>query len=870
MSTPLMRQYQKIKSEYPNAVLLFRMGDFFETFEEDALITSRVLGITLTKRSNGAAREVPLAGFPHHALDTYLPKLVRAGYRVAVCEQMEDPKLAKGIVRREVVEVVTPGVVLNDKLLDHRQNNYLAALVLERGRAGLAWVDVSTGDFTVTEVEIEALPDHLASLMPREVLLSRSTADDLKPLLTRHLPHAAVTRLDDWLFARDVGYEIALSHFKTPSLKGFGIEDLTVGVTAVGVALHYLRETQRSNLMHVAGLRHLDPRDVITLDTTTRRNLEILGSPDEGPSSLLAVLDKTSTPMGARLLRSWITHPLRSLPRIHERLDAVRELSTLHEMRQGLVSGLESCGDLDRLVGRTCTGRALPRELVALKRSLLLVPSLRRVLTSSTAPLLRTLSERLDPCEDVTDRIERILLDEPALSPAEGGVIRPGVLEELDEMRELAANARAWMERYQEDLRASTGISSLRIEFNRAFGYSISVSKANVDKVPEGFLRRQTLVNGERYITPELKEFEDKVLHARDQIATMETELFNDLRAAVSLHFARMQETSKALAALDCVTCFALAALEYEYTCPVVNDGTDLTIIEGRHPVIERLLPPGERFVSNDLHLDDDERIMILTGPNMSGKSTYLRQVGLIVLLAQVGSFVPATSAVIGCTDRIFTRVGASDNIAAGESTFLVEMQEAANILHNATPRSVILLDEIGRGTSTFDGISIAWAITEHLHDHPASRARTLFATHYHELNEMASIFPRIVNYKVEVREFHDKVIFLRTVSRGTADHSYGIQVAQMAGLPPTVIARAKAILHTLEGQDLSVLAGAGLEEARGSRRVGPVQISLFEAGDLDIRDRLRDLDIQQLSPVQAWQLLEELQRLARGETPHS
>ncbi|MBN1447850.1 MAG: DNA mismatch repair protein MutS [Bacteroidetes bacterium] len=865
-----MKQYARIKAEYPDAILLFRMGDFYETFEEDALTTAKVLGITLTKRSNGKASDVPLAGFPHHALDTYLPKLIRAGLRVAVCEQLEDPKLAKGIVKRDVVEVVTPGVVFTDKLLDHKQYNFLASIAFRDGIAGVSFVDASTGDFFITEMPEHTLRDQLETITPSEVLLAKGDIDHFHDLFGRNPLRVPITKLDDWLYARDVGYEILVEHFNTQSLKGFGIEELNAGIIAAGAVLHYLRETQKAQLPHLKNIRHYRVDEYITLDASTRRNLEIITSLGEGSrqGTLISILDHTSTSMGGRLFKYWITHPLKQLDAIQQRLASVRELTTAHEARDGISGMLGEMVDYDRLIGRICTGRATPRELTALRSSLRRIPVLHEALASLDAPLLQSLHTQIEPMEDVARLIDECLVDDPPVSLVDGGVIRPGFHAELDEIRDIALHGKEWMRNYQEKLRKDTGINSLKLEYNKAFGYYINVSKANLDRVPESFIRRQTLVNAERYITPELKEYEDRVLNAREQILTLETELFNELRMAVAATAERIQKVSRAIAVLDCINSLAVAAVEHRYVCPSVNDGEEIEIRGGRHPVVERMLPPGERFVANDTLLNVDEQIMIITGPNMSGKSTYLRQVGLIVLLAQIGSFVPAAEARIGLVDRIFTRVGASDNIAAGESTFLVEMHEAANILNNATPKSLVLLDEIGRGTSTFDGISIAWAITEYVHDHPECRAKTMFATHYHELNEMADIFPRIRNYKVEVREYQDKVIFLRNVSRGTADHSYGIQVAQMAGLPDRVIERAREVLHSLEGQDLTVLAAANDEEGRRklAQRPSQFQISLFEASDAELKDRLRAIDVNALSPVEAWKLLEELKKLAIGD----
>jgi DNA mismatch repair protein MutS len=869
MSTPLMRQFRKIKSGYPDAVLLFRMGDFYETFEEDAITAAKILGITLTKRSNGAAADVPLAGFPHHSLDSYLPKLIRAGLRVAVCEQLEDPKKAKGIVKRDVVEVVTPGVVFTDKLLDHKHHNFLASVALHEHTAGVAFVDASTGDFFAGEIELQQLRDQLESITPAEILLSKKDADRFLDLFGRHTVNFAITKIDDWVYARDVSYEILLTHFKTQSLKGFGIDGLYAGVIAAGAALHYLRETQKANLPHIRGIRHYVADEFITLDAATRRNLEIISTIGEGgkDGTLVSILDKTATSMGGRLFKYWVTHPLKQLDPIQQRLAAVRELTTAHDAREHLHDLLGEMVDFDRLTARICTARATPRELTALRASLRRVPLLRETLAHCDAPSLRSLHSQIETLDDVARLIDETLVDDPPATLIDGGAIRKGYHAELDEIRDIALHGKEWLRNYQETLRRETGIASLRLEFNKAFGYFITVSNANLDKVPDHFIRRQTLTNAERFVTPELKEYEEKVLNARERIVLLESELFNELRLAVAATAERLQRLSRALAVLDCINGLAIAALEYGYTCPVVNEGDEIVIREGRHPVVERMLPPGERYVANDVQLGTDEQIMIITGPNMSGKSTYLRQCGLIVLLAQIGSFVPAKEATIGLVDRIFTRVGASDNIAAGESTFLVEMHEAANILNNATPQSLVLLDEIGRGTSTFDGISIAWAMTEYLHDHPECRAKTMFATHYHELNEMADIFPRIHNYKVEVREYQDKVIFLRNVSAGTADHSYGIQVAQMAGLPDAVIERAREVLHSLEGQDLTVLAARDEGDARRklAQRRQRFQINLFEAGDAELKDRILAIDVNTLSPVEAWKLLEELRKLAEG-----
>lgn len=866
MSTPLMKQYTKIKEQYPDTILLFRMGDFFETFEEDAKTTSRVLGIALTKRSNGAAKEVPLAGFPHHALDTYLPKLVRAGFRVAVCEQMEDPKFAKGIVKREVIEVVTPGVVFTDKLLEHKNNNFLASVSFHQNVAGCAFVDVSTGDFFTTEMSLHQLKEHLETILPREILIAKKDAETFRGLFGNHPMQTLMTKLDDWLYTRDVGYEMIADHFKIQTLKGFGIEEYHAGIIAAGVALHYLKETQKAQLPHLQSIRTYHAEEYIPLDAATKRNLEIVTSMADGgkEGTLISILDRTMTSMGGRLFRYWLTHPLKDLSPIQNRLSAVKDLAgTIHQ--QDILRGLlMEIADLERLIARICTQRALPRELVALKYSLRKIPAIKNALSFASAPLLLELASQLEPMSDVETLIEEAIVDNPPSNFNEGGVIKYGFHPELDEIRDIAVHGKEWIAKYQTTLRTQTGISSLKVDYNRVFGYYIEVSKANYERVPTEFIRKQTLVNAERFITPELKAYEDKLMNAKEKMMSLESELFRELSLRVAEATERIQRVARAIAALDCLLSLTLTAIEYRYVCPIVNDGDVIDIREGRHPVVERLLPPGEKFIPNDLFLNASEQIMIITGPNMSGKSTYLRQCGLIVLLAHIGSFVPAGSATIGLVDRIFTRVGASDNIAAGESTFLIEMQEAANILNNATPKSLILLDEIGRGTSTFDGISIAWALTEYLHDAAHVRAKTMFATHYHELNEMADIFPRVKNYKVEVREYRDKVIFLRKVSPGTADHSYGIQVGQMAGLPNTVTERAKEILKTLEGQDLSVLSATNQDEGnrRSPRRNAKFQINLFEGVDIELKERLRKLDINSLTPIEALQELVELKKL--------
>lgn len=863
--TPLMAQYFKIKQANPDTVLLFRMGDFYETFEEDARIASKVLGITLTKRANSAAGEVPLAGFPHHAVESYLPKLVRAGYRVAICEQVEDPKLAKGIVKREVIEVVTPGVVFSDKVLDLKKNNYLMAVNFADPVSGVAFCDISTGDFSLFEVETAQLTDQIGVIAPAEVLSPRKSKDVVTALLSSSGSEARITKLDDWIFNREYAKEILLKHFGTVNLKGYGAGEMEVALPAAGAVLHYLQETQKANLTHLTKLSVYNPSEYMVLDWSTKRNLEITYSMADGgkDGTLFAVLDKTETPMGGRLLKKWISSPLTKLEPILQRQESVEALYNVKKTREKLKKSLSNIGDLERLISRICTGRATPREIVSLKYSLLEIPEIIKILYEIDNPVMNRLRESLVPLNDVTAKIDEAISDNPPLSLADGGVIKRGYSIELDEMREILYSGKDWITDLQKVERERTGISSLKISFNRVFGYYIEISNVHREKVPPEYIRKQTLVNAERYITPDLKVYEEKVLHAEDNIRSLESELFNDVRMYTSSFTEVVQKNAKLIAMLDCLNSFAEAAVEYNYVKPLVTESKKIEIFDSRHPVVERILPPGEKFTSNDYLLDcEKDQIIVLTGPNMAGKSVYLRQLGLLVLLAQIGSFVPAKKAEIGIVDRIFTRVGASDNITAGESTFLVEMQEAANILNNATDKSLILLDEIGRGTSTFDGLSIAWSMTEYLHENPRCAAKTLFATHYHELNEMAEIFPRIKNYRVQVREYDDKVIFLHKVSPGSADHSYGIQVAMMAGLPLEVTSRAKEILANLESKELTPY------EVKKARKIkkeqeeqGFYQLSLFEFTDDALRKEISDIKVEELTPVQALNKLDELKK---------
>lgn len=861
--TPLMAQYSKIKENYPDTILLFRVGDFFETFEEDAKIASKVLGITLTKRSNGAAEDVPLAGFPHHAIDTYLPKLVRAGYRVAVCEQMEDPKFAKGIVKREVIEVVTPGVAFSDKLLDHKKNNYLLSIYIENEIVGLAFCDISTGEFQTYEVKKGELNQQFGFINPAEILIPKKFKQELEPIIQKFAPYARITRIDDWIFDYDYCSELLMNHFNVKTLKGFGIENLRAAICACGAELNYLRETQKANLPHINKIKRYNPSDYMLLDYSTKRNLEITFTMQEGEreGSLISILDRTETAMGGRLLKKWITAPLKKLEPILKRQECVEELFKNKTLRKNLQNELKEIGDLERLISKVCTGRINPREMVNLKTSLKKIPLIKQLLDQSKVETLATINQRLDSLDWLIEKIESAIVDNPPLSISDGGVIRSGYNPELDELRALSTNAKDWIANLQKSERERTKISSLKVSYNKVFGYYIEISHANKDKVPENYIRKQTLVNCERYITPELKEYEEKILNAQENISKLEYELFEQVRNAAASASLAIQENAQLIAMLDCFQSLADCAEEYSYVKPLIDESDVIEIIDGRHPVVERILPPGEKFTPNSCKLSSSEnQIIILTGPNMAGKSVYLRQVGLIVLMAQIGSFVPAKEARIGLVDRIFTRVGASDNIASGESTFLVEMQEAANILNNATSKSLILLDEIGRGTSTFDGISIAWAITEYLHDYPNLNAKTLFATHYHELNEMAQLFPRIKNYKVEVREFGDKVIFLHKVTPGSADHSYGIQVAQMAGLPQFVTKRAKQVLANLESKELTPYEIKKAKLAK-MKNQDSYQISLFEMKDDELRKEISDIPIENITPLEALNKLNELKR---------
>lgn len=868
-----MAQYHRIKAQYRDAIVFFRMGDFYEMFYEDAHIASKVLGLTLTSRGHGKAGDVPLAGFPYHALEGYLAKMIKAGYKVAVCDQVEDPKLAKGIVKREVVQVVTPGTVTEEVLLQSKRNNFLSALFLDANRCGMASVDVSTGEFFVTEFLKEKLPEMVQSISPSEILVSEEQSEIIREFLAKQGLSPFFTKREPWLFNPNTGVEILTRHFGTTSLKGFGIEEFELAIGCAGVVFRYLQETQKSALSHIRSIRRYAENDYMLLDSATRRNLEIAESwGGEKEATLLSILDKTLTPMGGRTLSGWLFRPLLKLKSIRARLDAVEELFSDKKLRNKIQEFLKGMADSERIIARVVSGKAGPRELVALKRALERMASLKNLLEGVQSELLTRIRNTLSPCREVLEHIEKALVEDPPATLSEGGIFKQGYDEKLDELRTLAVSGKDWIARLQQTERERTGIPSLKIGYNQVFGYYIEVTKPHLAKIPKEYIRKQTLVNAERFVTPELKEMEEKILHAEEKMLALESKLFQNLREFVARFAESIQENSRAIGELDALASFAQIAEEYKYVKPEVHERDEIEIEEGRHPVVERFLPPGESFIPNDTHLDTSEnQILIITGPNMAGKSTYLRQVGLIVLLAHIGSFVPAKKAKISLVDRIFTRVGAQDNIARGESTFLIEMQETANILHNASSKSLVLLDEIGRGTSTFDGLSIAWAVAEYLHNHSEKRAKTLFATHYHELTELALLFPRIKNYNVAVREWADHIIFLRKIVPGGCDHSYGIHVARLAGLPQEVIERAKEILHNLESNALtpSHTPKLALTENKYLKVAQPLpQLDLFSSQESQILEILKKLDINTLTPLDALKTLDELKRLAEKYKP--
>lgn len=865
-STPLMEQYQAIKAQHKDAILFFRMGDFYEMFYEDARIGSETLGIALTTRSHGAAAEVPLAGFPYHALDTYLAKMVKAGFRVAICEQVEDPRQAKTIVKRDVLEVVTPGTAVYDNLLESKRNNYLLGIYLKKEMCGLAKLDFSTGEFLLSEVPRTTMTEQIFSAEAAELLMPENQYPYIVERLNRN-QHWVITKRDDWIFNYDHAYEMLTEHFKTHSLKGFGCDDMDAAISAAGAVLTYVKSNQKASLSHINRLQKLSDSDYMVLDSSTRRNLELIQSLATGSSrtALLSIIDQTITAMGGRMLIQWLLKPLMRLDRIHDRLDAVEELVKNPDLLEGLRSKLHPIGDLERLITRIITGRANARDLNVIKNTLKVIPALKQELQPIEVRLFRIMLEGMDEQADLVLKIEAALVDDPPLSITEGGLIRRGYHSELDELRDIAFSGKDWIAKLQNSEREQTGIASLKVNYNKVFGYYIEVTNPHLSKVPAHYMRKQTLVNAERFITPELKEYEEKILSAEDRMSALEYELFEELRQFVAARARKLQDNAYHIATLDCLASLARIAVDNAYIRPEVSEGEEIVLKESRHPVIEKLLPPGEQFVPNDLTVNNqNDQILIITGPNMAGKSTYLRQVGLIVLMAQMGSYVPAKYARIGLVDKIFTRVGASDNLAAGESTFLTEMNETANILNNATPRSFILLDEIGRGTSTFDGLSIAWAVAEFLHQNGRLAAKTLFATHYHELTELARILPRVKNYNVAVKEWGDKIVFLRKIIPGGCDHSYGIHVAQLAGLPEAVILRAREVLEKLEMDELP--PGSNLPRLARQQRAVKIkpeqQLSLFEAQEKKIRDVLKKIDINRTTPLEALNQLAELKKL--------
>ncbi len=858
--TPLMKQYNAIKAKHPDAVLLFRVGDFYETFGEDAIRAAAILGITLTRRANGSASYVELAGFPYHALDTYLPKLVRAGQRVAICEQLEDPKLTKNIVKRGITELVTPGVSINDNILENKENNFLASVHFDRKMAGVAFLDISTGEFMTAQGSFEYIDKLLSSFQPKEVLYQRGRTQEFGEYFgTKYYTY----NLDDWAYSGDAAFDRLIRHFQVKSLKGFGVENLPLGIVAAGAILHYLDLTQHKQVQHISHLSRIEEDHYVWLDRFTIRNLELFNTLYEGAKPLLQVIDRTISPMGSRLLRRWMALPLKETGPINERLNVVDTFLKDEALRDNLEEHLRLIGDLERLISKVAVGRINPRETVQVKNALNAILPIRQACATSGNPTLRRFAEQLNPCDSIRERIHNELTEDPPVMINRGKVIAKGVSADLDELRELAYSGKDYLARMQKQLSDQYGITSLKISFNNVFGYYIEVRNTHKEKVPEGWIRKQTLVGAERYITEELKEYETKILGAEEKIQELETRLFNELVYALSEYIAAIQLNANILARIDCLMSFAACAEDFGYSRPEVNEGTVIDIREGRHPVIERHLPKGESNNTNDVLLDQEsQQIIIITGPNMAGKSALLRQTALIVLLAQMGSFVPASSAKIGIVDKIFTRVGASDNISLGESTFMVEMNEAASILNNVSNRSLILLDELGRGTSTYDGISIAWSIVEYLHEHPRAKAKTLFATHYHELNEMENTFKRVKNYNVSIKELGNKVIFLRKLVRGGSNHSFGIHVAAMAGMPRSVVQRAEEILKQLENTHQKESLGKPLETI-GTKREG-LQLSFFQLDDpvlKQIRDEIKNLNINELTPLEALNKLNEIKK---------
>ena len=864
--TPMMKQFLELKAKHPDAVMLFRCGDFYETYSTDAVLASEILGITLTKRANGKGKTIEMAGFPHHALDTYLPKLIRAGKRVAICDQLEDPKLTKKLVKRGITELVTPGVSINDNILNYRENNFLAAVHFGKGACGVAFLDISTGEFLTAEGSFDHIDKLLNNFAPKEVLFERGR----RGMFEGNFGSKFFTfELDDWVFTETTAREKLLKHFEVKNLKGFGVEHLKNGIIASGAILQYLIMTQHTQIGHITSLARIEEDKYVRLDKFTVRSLELMGSMNDGGSSLLDVIDKTISPMGARLLKRWMVFPLKDVKPINGRLDVVEYFFRKPEFKGVIEEQLHLIGDLERIISKVAVGRVSPREVVALKVALQAIEPIKEACMDADNASLNHIGGQLDICRSIRDRIEREINNDPPLLVNKGGVIKSGVNAELDELRRIAYSGKDYLLQIQQRESELTGIPSLKIGYNNVFGYYIEVRNVHKDKVPQEWIRKQTLVNAERYITQELKEYEEKILGAEDKILVLETQLYAELVQSLSEFIPAIQTDANQIARLDCLLSFATAARENNYIRPVISDDEVLEIHQGRHPVIEKQLPIGEKYVANDVMLDSStQQIIIITGPNMAGKSALLRQTALITLMAQIGCFVPAESAHIGLVDKIFTRVGASDNISVGESTFMVEMNEAADILNNLSPRSLVLFDELGRGTSTYDGISIAWAIVEYIHEHPHAKARTLFATHYHELNEMEKSFKRIKNYNVSVKEIDNKVIFLRKLERGGSEHSFGIHVAKMAGMPKSIVKRAGDILKQLEKDNRQQgIAAKPMVEVGETR--GGMQLSFFQLDDpvlCQIRDEILNLDVNNLTPLKALNKLNDIKRIVKGK----
>ncbi|MBD8984677.1 MAG: DNA mismatch repair protein MutS [Bacteroides cellulosilyticus] len=864
--TPMMKQFLDLKAKHPDAVMLFRCGDFYETYSTDAVVAAEILGITLTKRANGKGKTIEMAGFPHHALDTYLPKLVRAGKRVAICDQLEDPKMTKKLVKRGITELVTPGVSINDNILNYRENNFLAAVHFGKGTCGVAFLDISTGEFLTAEGPFDYVDKLLNNFAPKEVLFERGK----RGMFEGNFGSKFFTfELDDWVFTETTAREKLLKHFETKNLKGFGVEHLKNGIIASGAILQYLIMTQHTQIGHVTSLARIEEDKYVRLDKFTVRSLELIGSMNDGGSSLLNVIDKTISPMGARLLKRWLVFPLKDVLPINERLNVVEYFFRQPDFKELIEEQLHLIGDLERIISKVAVGRVSPREVVALKVALLAIEPIKAACMDADNASLNRIGEQLNICQSIRDRIEKEINNDPPLLINKGGVIKSGVNAELDDLRQIAYSGKDYLLQIQQRESELTGIPSLKIGYNNVFGYYIEVRNLHKDKVPQEWIRKQTLANAERYITQELKEYEEKILGAEDKILILETQLYMELVQALSEFIPAIQVNANQIARLDCLHSFANVARENNYIRPVIEDNDVLDIRQGRHPVIEKQLPIGEKYIANDVMLDSgSQQIIIITGPNMAGKSALLRQTALITLLAQIGSFVPAESAHIGLVDKIFTRVGASDNISVGESTFMVEMNEAADILNNLSPRSLVLFDELGRGTSTYDGISIAWAIVEHIHEHPRAKARTLFATHYHELNEMEKSFKRIKNYNVSVKEVDNKVIFLRKLERGGSEHSFGIHVAKMAGMPKSIVKRANDILKQLETDNRQQgISNKPMAEV-GDTREG-MQLSFFQLDDpilCQIRDEILTLDVNNLTPLEALNKLSDIKRIVKGK----